>query len=175
MTIPGMGTESNWYDCSTREVFTEEKRIWCDRLLKLQNATYIVPSSYTENPEYISVTLKNGEYQPNDDGQMFVTLVNERNWLTFGDIDGDGKIDAAVIFGVVPYGTALTTYLSVVLDIDGAAQAITPVALGERIMLNGPIVISNGGVRVSRLTATEVLEEFYSFSDSNLLKLEESP
>jgi hypothetical protein len=176
--VEGFGTpavaQTTWYNCLTREVFTPEKQVWCDRWQTLQNADYIVPTSFTENPAYTTVTLENGRYEQSD-GAMIVMLANERNWLTFGDINNDGKEDAAVIFGVVPGGTAIVTYLTVLLDIDGVAQALTPVALGERIMLNGPITIDNARVTVPLLTPTAVMNRSYVVDGSSLLELTQLP
>jgi hypothetical protein len=118
--------EPTWYNCLTREVFTPEKQVWCDRWKTLQNATYIVPASLAPNPKYIKVTLNNGRYQREDE-KFIVELVKERGWMTFGDLNNDGKADAAVIFGVAldPEGKSVATYLTAVLDVDGKAQALT--------------------------------------------------
>ncbi|MFB2839297.1 hypothetical protein [Floridanema evergladense] len=162
-------TEYTWYNCRTREVFTPEKQAWCDRLFKLQNATYKVPKNLNSNPEYITVTLKNGRYQ-RQDNRFIVELVNQRGWLTFGDINNDGKEDAAVIFGVAldPNGKAIGTYLTAVLDIDGKRQALTPIKLGERIMLNGPIAIENDRIIIPFLTRTEVINRIYIVDGTTL-------
>jgi hypothetical protein len=166
--------QTTWYNCLTREVFTPEKQVWCDRWQTVQNADYIVPTSFTENPEYTTVTLENGQYQqPN--GGILVSLANEQNWMTFGDINDDGKEDAAVIFGVVPDGTALATYLTVLLDIDNTAQALTPIVLGERIRLNGPIAIDNARVTVPLLTSTAVNNRSFFVDGSSVLELTQLP
>lgn len=151
-----------WYDCSTRERFSPEKQVWCDRLRTLQNSDFIVPTSLDANPTYTTVTLTNGHYQQ-ENQQFFVELVNERNWLTFGDINGDGRVDAAVIFGVAldSNGRQVGTYLTAVLDVDSRAQALTPIKLGERIMLNAPIAIQNNQIIVPFLTQTEVFDRTY--------------
>ncbi len=155
-------TDATWYNCLTREVWTPEKKAWCDRWKTLQNATYLVPASLKPKAELIPVTLKNGRYQ-RQDGKFFVELVNEKNWLAFGDLNGDGKQDAAVIFGVAldPNGRAIGTYLTAVLDVDRKPRAIAPIRLGERIMLNGPIAIANNTITVPLLTQTEVLNRVY--------------
>ncbi len=178
LAIQGLGAsvvaQSTWYNCLTREVFTPEKQAWCDHWQTLQNAKYIVPTSYTPDPKYTTVTLKNGRYEQ-PDGQMLVSLANEEGWMTFGDINDDGKEDAAVVFGVVPNGTALVTYLTVVLDVNGAAQALTPVALGQRIALKGPITIDNSRVTVPLLTSTAASDRTYFVNGSNLLELTQLP
>jgi len=166
---------SNWHNCLTDEVFTPEKQAWCDRWQTLQNGTLIVPVGASETPDYVTVTLQNGEYQdPN--GQFIVSLANEPNWLAFGDIDGDGQDDAAVIFGVAPGGgTALVTYLAAVMDIDGTAEALAPVGLGERIMLNGPMTIENQRINLPQLTQTEVINRAFVTDGSTLSELAQLP
>lgn len=155
-------TPPSWYNCRTRERFTPAKRLWCSRWQTLQTITLVVPTTLDSNAELTTVTLTNGRYQ-RADGRFFVELVNERNWFTFGDLNEDGKQDAAVIFGVAldPDGRAVATYLTAVMDIDGAAQAITPIRLGERIRLNGPITIADQQVKVPLLTMTEVIDRAY--------------
>lgn len=151
-----------WYNCLTREVFSAQKRTWCDRWKTLQNTTYIVPTSLDSHPEYTPVTLNNGRYQRKD-GNFFVELVNERNWLTFGDLNDDGKQDAAVIFGVAldPNGKSVATYLTAVLNVDSKPRALTPIRLGERIMLNGPIIIRDRGITVPFLTQKAAFDRVY--------------
>lgn len=159
-------TGATWYNCLTREVWTPEKQVWCNRWKTLQNATYLVPDRLTPNAELIPVTLKNGRYQ-RQDRKFFVELVNEKNWLAFGDLNSDGKQDAAVIFGVAldPDGRAIGTYLTAVLDVDGKPRAIAPIRLGERIMLNGTITIANHSITVPFLTQTEVINRVYAIDE----------
>lgn len=159
VVMPGGQTmaqnKPEWHNCLTREVFSPAKQAWCDRWSTLQNGTYIVPLGFGPEPEFTTVTLENGEYNRPD--QLLVSLANEPNWMAFGDIDNDGKDDAAVIFGVSQGGgTNLVTYVAAVMDIDGEAEALRPVALGDRILLNGPVTIDNQRVNVPQLTQTEV-------------------
>jgi hypothetical protein len=157
-------TEPEWYDCRTREVFTPAKRAWCDRWNKIQNGTFIVPASLDPNPEYITVILKNGRYE-RQDGKFFVELVNQRGWNAFGDLNGDGTPDAAVILGVAldPTGKQIGTYLSAVMNVDSKARAITPVKLGDRILLGDTLKIENQRVIVPFLTQTELIKQVYTF------------
>ncbi|WP_017297917.1 YbaY family lipoprotein [Nodosilinea nodulosa] len=167
-------TQPEWYNCLTREVFTPEKQAWCDRWSKLQNGTYIVPLGFGPEPTFETVTLENGEY--NRPGELLVSLANEPNWLAFGDLNGDGKTDAAVLFGVNQGGgTNLVTYLAAVMDIDGEAQALRPVALGERIMLNGPTTIENQRINLSQLTQTEVINRSFVTDGNSLSELAQLP
>lgn len=165
--VPAASAQPVWYNCLTRERFSPEKQVWCQRWQTLQNAAYRVPTTLDSNPSYQSVMLEAGQYQQAD-GKFIVELVNQSGWMTFGDLNQDGKTDAAVIFGVAldPDGKAVGTYLTAVLDIDGDAQALTPIRLGERIMLNGPIAIENSRIVIPFLTATEVINRAYAIDQT---------
>lgn len=167
-------TQPEWHNCMTREVFTPEKQAWCDRWSTLINGTYIVPLGFGPDPTFETVTLENGEY--NRPGELLVSMAKEPNWLAFGDINGDGKDDAAVFFGVNQGGgTNLITYVAAVMDIDGEAQALRPVAVGERIMLNGPTTIDNQRINVSQLTQTEVVNRSFVVDSDSLSELAQLP
>jgi uncharacterized lipoprotein YbaY len=155
-------TTPTWHNCYSREVFTPEKQAWCDRWLPLQNATLIVPTSLDPDAEFTTVTLENGRYE-REDGAFFVELVNEPMWMAFGDIDGDGLDDAAITFGVAldPNGQDLATFLTAVMDVTGEAEALAPVRLGDRILLNGPLAIANNRIMVPFLTQTEAFDRFF--------------
>ncbi|WOD38395.1 YbaY family lipoprotein [Nodosilinea sp. E11] len=167
-------TQPEWHNCLTFEVYTPAKQAWCARWSTVQNGTYIVPTGLGPEAEAVTVTLENGEY--NRPGELLVSLANEPHWLAFGDIDGDGNDDAAVIFGVAEGdGTNLVTYLSAVMDIDGVAKALSPVALGDRIMLNGPITIANQRINLPQLTQTEVNHRSFVADGSSLSELAQIP
>lgn len=166
--------EAEWHNCLTREVWTPEKQTWCDRWETLRSGTYMVAIGNLETPAYTTVTLVNGEYQAAD-GSLYVTLANEPGWLAFGDLDGDGRTDAAVILGVATGGTALTTSVAAVMDIDGAAQALNPVVLGDRIMLNGPMTIDNLRINLPQLTQTEVINRAFVTDGGTLSELAQLP
>lgn len=162
--VPGI-----WYNCNTRERFTPAKRVWCDRWRRVQNATFIVPTHLDPNPVFTRVRLENGRYQ-GPDGRFGVELVNQQGWSTFGDLNNDGRQDAVVILGVAldPDGQSIATYLTAVMDVDRAVQAIVPLRLGDRILLNAPITIRNQQVTVPLLTQTAVINRTYRM-DATLL------
>lgn len=159
------------YNCLTREMFTPEKQAWCNRWQTLQAIDLIVPTTLDPDPEYITITLENGRYRQADD-KLLVELLNDRG-ITFGELNGDGKADAAVIFGLGldPDGKAVGSYVTAVLDIDGAAQALQPVRIGERLVLNAPIAITEGRIIVPLLTSVEVINRAYVVEGSELTEL----
>jgi uncharacterized lipoprotein YbaY len=167
-------TQPEWYNCLTREVFTPAKQAWCDRWNTLQNGTYLVPVGFGPQPTLETVTLTRGQYSR--PGELLVNLADEPNWMSFGDINGDGRVDAAVIFSVVQGdGHNYTTFLAAVMDVDGEARALTPVVLGERIMLNGPIAIDNQRITVPQLTQTEVIIRSFVIEGTGLNELAQLP
>ena len=90
-----------------------------------------------------------------------------RGILGRGDINQDGRQDAAAIVGIVPDGETVGTYLTVIFDVQGQAQALPPVHLGERILLNGPITVDVGQVMVPQLTQTMVINrEFFATAEA---------
>ncbi len=166
--------QPEWYNCLTREVFTPEKQAWCDRWTTLQNGTYTVPAGFGPEAEMVTVTLENGQYE--QPGQFRVELVNEPMWMVFGDLNGDGNDDAAVVLGVgVSDGSAVVTVLAAVMDIGGEAQALSPVVLGERVMLNSPITIDNQRIMLPQLTQTEVINRAFVTDNNRLSELAQLP
>lgn len=163
--------QPTWYNCRTREVFTPEKRAWCDRWQRLQNSTLAVPPRPGADPALTPVTLENGRYRQ-DDGSLMVELVNEPGWMAFGDLNGDRKDDAALIVGVAldANNRTVSTYLTAVMDIDGDAEALAPLRLGERILLNGPIAISDNRITIPFLTQTEAFDRHYRVYNTTLVE-----
>ncbi|PSB18588.1 hypothetical protein C7B65_14940 [Phormidesmis priestleyi ULC007] len=54
------------------------------------------------------------------------------------------------------------------LDVDGKAQVLTPVKLGERIILDNALTIDNNRITVPLLTATEVIDRAYVVDGTTL-------
>ncbi|MGB5975661.1 MAG: hypothetical protein WBG38_20205, partial [Nodosilinea sp.] len=97
-------------------------------------------------------------------------------WLAFGDLNGDGRDDAAVIFDVNQgSGTNLVTYATAVMDIDGEAEALRPIALGDRISLNTPTTIENQRINVAQLTQKEVINRSFVTTPEGLGELAQMP
>jgi uncharacterized lipoprotein YbaY len=166
--------EAEWHNCLTREVFSPAKQAWCNRWETIQNGTYLVPTIGVQDSMYTEITLTNGHYGAEEG--WGVALANEPGWMAFGDLNGDNKDDAAVILGVISEdGTALSTYVVTLMDIDGVAQALNPVPLGERIMMNGPMSIADQRLLVSQLTQTEVINRTFVADGGTLSELAQLP
>jgi hypothetical protein len=78
-----------------------------------------------------------------------------RIWLgkerAFGDLNGDGAEDAAVMLVVDSGGSGTFTYLAPVINEKGMAKPLDAVLLGDRIKLKS-ISIQSGSIVVTMLT-----------------------
>ena len=113
----------------------------------LANAAYL--SEFTENGV---VQLTNGEYRaPVVEGAAAELVVMLTNFAAFGDLDGDGTEDAAVIL-VTQFGGSGSFYdLAILRKQDAALTNIATVLLGDRVQING-LGIENGEIAVDLLT-----------------------
>ncbi|PSN19638.1 hypothetical protein C7271_06310 [filamentous cyanobacterium CCP5] len=59
----------------------------------------MVPVSAESDPTYRTVTLASGRYEAVN-GPFSVELVNQEDWIAFGDLTDDGQDDAVVVLGV---------------------------------------------------------------------------
>ena len=116
-----------WYNCLTREVWAPEKQAWCGKLAKLQTLEYSLPN-------YGTIPLAAGTYE-NVEQRFKVSLVNQSGLIGFGDLNGDGTEDAAVLLAVNSGGSGQFVYLVPVFSIEGEPQPLESVFLGDRINL----------------------------------------
>ena len=72
--------------------------------------------------------------------------------IAFGDIDGDGVPDAAVVLIAQTGGSGIFYYLAPVLNHDGTPEALAPVLLGDRIEMQA-LSVEAGQISVDMLTA----------------------
>lgn len=138
--------QPEWYNCLTREVWSPEKQAWCDKVQQLQNATFAIPN-------YGTVTLTNGQYE-NTEQRFRVSLINKQGLIAFGDVNGDGTEDAAVMLDVNSGGSGMFVYLTVVPRIGQAPQPLEPleaVLLGDRVTLNS-LSIADQAITLNMVT-----------------------
>ncbi len=113
--------------------------------------------------------LKNAEYHLPDEGSyqlvdgihyLTPTIPGEppKHWsvrlmepMAFGDINGDGVEDAAVVIATRYGGTGIFEYLAVVLNVDGQPHNADSAPLGDRTIIN-TISIEPGRVHVDVIT-----------------------
>lgn len=110
------------------------------------------PGEIKSNAETLTVDeLKNGEYQsefaasghvklhngiykekivPDSSTELVVTLSDK---MAFGDLNGDGLEDAAVILIINPGGSGTFRYLAAVIDQNGAPKNVASQLLGDRV------------------------------------------
>ncbi len=113
----------------------------------LQNAEYA--SEFTASKK---AKLVGGKYEesaaPGSASKVTVNLVAQP--LAFGDLNGDGVDDAAVILATNSGGSGTFIVLNVVLNDKGAAKFASSVALGDRVQPK-TINISGGVITVDEI------------------------
>jgi hypothetical protein len=106
----------------------------------LRNGTYVLP----ETGE--TVTLADGKYDraTSDEDILHVALVNP---IAFGDLNGDGAEDAAIVLSENTGGTGFFMNVVAVLNQGGAPVQSASRFLDDRAQLNG-MVIAGGRITV---------------------------
>lgn len=112
----------------------------------LANATFA--SGYTASGE---VTLVDGqaeeEITPGSASKLVVTLMEP---TAFGDLNGDGLDDAAVLLASESGGSGTFVDLHAVLDENGAPVDVASIFLGDRVQVNS-LAIEDGVITVDML------------------------
>ncbi len=95
--------------------------------------------------------LKDGIYEesaaPGSASKIIVRLDTPR---AFGDINGEGTDDAAIILNAEGGGSGTFSYLAVVLDYSGSPAALDAVLIGDRVSVES-VEISDDEVHVDYL------------------------
>jgi hypothetical protein len=113
-------------------------------LLTLKNACY-------HSPDWGDYELENGIYfrtpdYPDASPQLFSSHIFEP--VAFGDLNGDGLQDAAVILQTYNGGNGDTKELAAVLNLNGEAANVSTVYLGSRIAVES-ILVESGIITLS--------------------------
>ncbi len=100
-----------------------------------------------------AIALENGEYheKPDAASATYITNIRLAPERAFGDLDGDGKRDAAVILSDAPGGSGVFGYLAAVVDRDGIPTNVATAALGDRVAVKG-VAITDGTVVLDVMT-----------------------
>ncbi|HZN04272.1 MAG TPA: hypothetical protein VFD06_11885 [Candidatus Polarisedimenticolia bacterium] len=103
----------------------------------LMNGVYCSSDIVTEGP----VRLANGQWSAEDDeGRQTLELGKDR---ARGDLDGDGREDAAVVLMGSGGGSGVFVDLALVLDRNGVPLHAASVALGDRVQVHGVSIEGN--------------------------------
>jgi hypothetical protein len=117
------------YNCRTREVWSAEKKAWCQKVESLKNATYQIP-------DYGTVKMTNGRFEKNGSttGERWAAGVTDM--VVFDNLADDKTEDAAVLLWVNSGGSGQFTYLAVVKDVLHSPKNVSTVLLGDRVKIN---------------------------------------
>ena len=116
-------------------------------LEQLRNAEY--PSQW---PTSGLALLKNGIYQePAAPGSVTEIVVRVTPLHAFGDLDGDGALDAVIVIESDPGGSGVFFDLAPVLNRGGQPVPLAPVSLGDRVQIRSVAITDDGAVRVELL------------------------
>ena len=108
----------------------------------LRNATYTAPF-YNR-----TVKLVNGAYTEGSGATAYsVTMLDA---YAFGDLNGDGKFDAAIILAENGGGTGQFESVIAVTNLGGAPHQVSQVQLGDRVLINSAD-ISSGVIHLNML------------------------
>ncbi|AFY67785.1 hypothetical protein [Geitlerinema sp. PCC 7407] len=142
------------YNCRTREVWSPEKRAWCDRAQALQNATYVLP-------EVGPVQLTAGQH------------VTPAGWVTslgdaiaFGDVDGDRAEEAVVVLKQTRSGVA-QDYLALMRWADGTWQNIDIQAIDPASQVR-TVAIADRQVQIT-LNQPKQATQFFAVTEDKLV------
>lgn len=112
-------------------------------LEQIKNAVYRLPPEIGDEPDAM-LKLTDGKYQDKDMTVQFETAA-------FGDLNGDGWQDAAVVFYWNGGGTGCFQRLEVFLNKDGNPVPVATAVLGDRVGIRG-IKIKSGVIILDALS-----------------------
>lgn len=106
----------------------------------LRSATYTL-TGFSDSPQ--TVTLVDGAYTSGSDTTAIGYIsVHMGEVAAFGDLNGDGISDAAVVLGVNTGGTAVFTYIAAVLNVNGAPVHAASLLIDDRPQIGGLSIVS---------------------------------
>lgn len=175
-TLAQAGEE--WYNCMTREVFTPEKRAWCDRLDIALNASYSVPT-LGDQPQVGVINFDNGRFEdPNR--RLNAVLSRQQGQIAFGDLDGNDQQDAVMIMAVNTGGSGIFVYLAPLLNLEGTIESPMLAGLGDRIQVNRVRILDDGLISVNMIIQgpndpqccpTQEVTQFYRVSGGSVVQV----
>ena len=112
---------------------------------ELRNAEYAIETASNGR-----APLKDGVYEASVAGSSTKAVVRLSPVPTFGDLNGDRVEDAAVTLLASPGGSGTFTYVSAVLNDNGAAKPVGSVLIGDRITMQSMRIV-DGKIEVTWL------------------------
>jgi hypothetical protein len=147
-------------------------------------------------PALSRTSLKNMAYRSEDTDSGWIELTDGRFedarahlWVTlldtvaWGDVDGDGHPEAAVVVATNTGGSGVFHNLAVVADVGGRPVNLAVAELGDRIKLNA-LTIDNEAIFVDMVThgpgdpmccPTRRVTRVYGYRDGELYLIEQIP
>jgi hypothetical protein len=110
-----------------------------DRDAKLEPPSETLDTRSLRNAEYLSESAESGRVQLRDGrlideaARVWVTMLNV---VAYGDVNGDGVSDAAVILATNTGGSGVFHDLAVVVDRDGRPVNVAITNIGDRVKIN---------------------------------------
>lgn len=157
----------------------------------IQPSTSHLTAEALKNGEYQSdfaetttIKMTNGTYheegQPGGATELVITLHPK---TAFGDLNGDGMGDAAVVLVSVPGGSGTFYDLAAVINQDGTPKHVATQPLGDRIKLQA-LSIESGIITVDTVThgpddpmccPTQQVRQSFKFLENKLVKVSPPP
>lgn len=142
--------EQEWYNCLTREVWSEAKQAWCDRLEALQNATYVLPG--LGDMETIVADLSDGRFE-NPEEQIAVFFEDIPGTIATGDLP-DGTSVTTAIVSANTGGSGIFVYLTALAETADGYENLVSVMLGDRVQVRS-VDVEAGQIRVNAIVQDE--------------------
>jgi len=115
---------------------------------QVRNAEY-----RNEWPQKGVATLKDGQYEeeivPGSASKLVMVLIPDK--YAFGDLNGDGAADAAVILVASGGGSGSFVYLEALVNDKGSPKHVAEMALGDRTQIDA-VAIQGGQITVDVVT-----------------------
>ena len=125
-----------------------------DRGAKLERPSEALNARSLRNAEYLSESAESGRVQLRDGklvdeaAHVWVTMLNV---VAYGDLNGDGHPDAAVILATNTGGSGVFHDLAVVVDRAGRPVNVAIINIGDRVKINS-IAVDNERIILDMVT-----------------------
>lgn len=130
----------------------------------------------------VTISLVDGQYQqkPSPDSATYIVNVSLTGPIAYGDLDGDGVEDAALVLTDEPGGSGTFVSLAAARNVDGEAEGVATTPLGDRVKVEA-LAIADGIITVELVThgpsdpmccPTQAATWRYRLEGENLVQIE---